>query len=145
MPITANTIWSGALPLGYRYVGVHVVLELTVEIFLIWILLRKRIELRSVTLWVIVANMMSFIIGSLVLMFFFVPKNSVLGISFVWILAFSISWVIESQIFNFRTKSEPLGGVWRATFWANVASYTIAYILFQVHIGGSYVPGLLFR
>ncbi|MCB1093711.1 MAG: hypothetical protein KDL87_19380 [Verrucomicrobiae bacterium] len=93
----------------------------------------------------LIANLMSFILGSLALNFFTIPKESLFGTALIWFGAFLISWVAETLVFRFRLDVASNIEVWRATFWGNVASYTIAAGIFLAYLRGGTIPGLLIR
>lgn len=98
-----------------------------------------------VSLRVLIANVVSFLIGSLALNLFSVPKESLPATALLWLAAFLVSWAVEALVFRFRLDSESDIGVWRATFWGNVASYSIAAAIFLIYLRGGDIPGLFIR
>ena len=138
--ILANTVWSGAFPLGFKFFGLHVIAELPLEALVIWLFTGRREHLVRVFGWVLLANVASFVVGVFALTGFSVPKISLAGTAGVWLVAFLVSWAVEGyflrrwlQVANSRT-------IWRAVFWGNVVSYTMAAVIFIAWIKGIRIP-----
>lgn len=142
--VIANTIWGGAIPFGFRFFGLHVLLELAAEIILIWLILGRRPSLKSLTLWVVTANFASFFIGVLLLSTLFIEKDSLSMTALVWFGAFAISWLTEGFVLSTRLKDNSLSLAMRAAFWGNTVSYLIAWGLFIGHIQGVDFPFTFF-
>lgn len=116
------------------------------ETVLIWLLLRRRLDLVSVSTRVVIANFVSLFVGGMVLSIVlegYIHRLGFQDAALLWSSAFLISWVLEACVFKFRLKFASPIDVWRATFWANVASYTIAAVIFLIYMSGREVPGVL--
>ena len=135
-PILANTIWGGSFPYGFRFFGLHVLVELPLEAYVIWRLIQKRGGLGWLFGRVLIANVISFLIGVVLLDWVTVPKQSLEGAAGVWLGAFLISWAVEGFLLRRWLQMIPSPMVWRATFWGNVASYTIAAFIFVAWLRG---------
>lgn len=129
-PILANTIWVGYFPYGFRFFGLHVFAELPLEAFVIWRLIQRRERFSWLFGRVLLANIASFLVGTFALAGFSVPKHSMEGTAAVWLGAFIVSWAVEGFLLSRRLQMVPAPTVWRAAFWGNVASYTIAALIF---------------
>lgn len=139
-PILANTIWMGSFPYGFRFFGLHVFAELPLEAFVIWRLIQRRERFGWLFGRVLFANIASFFAGIFALTGFFVPKHSLEGTAGVWLGAFLVSWAVEGFLLRRWLQMVPGPTVWRATFWGNVASYTIAVLIFIAWFRGIHIP-----
>lgn len=139
-PILANTIWVGSFPYSFKFFGLHVVAELPLEVYVIWRLIQRRERFGWLFGRVLLANIASFLVGTLALVGFSVPTHSLEGTAAAWLGAFLISWLVEALLLGrwMRTVSRPT--TWRASFWGNVASYTIASLVFVAWLRGVHIP-----
>ena len=143
--LLANSIWVGSFPYGFQFFGWHVLMELPVEAFVIWLFIQKRVRFGWLFLWVLLANVASLFVGITALVGFSVPTHDMQRTVAVWLGAFVISWAVEGlllrrwlQVFSTRQV------IW-ATFWGNVTSYTIAVLIFIAFIRGIRMPWPMIR
>lgn len=139
-PLLANSIWMGSFPYGFRFFGLHVLAELPLEAWVIWLLIKKREGFGWLFGRMLIANGASFFAGTFALVGFSIPKQSLEGTAGVWLGAFLISWVVEGFLLRRWLQVVPAPLVWRATFWGNVTSYTIAALIFVAWLRGVRVP-----
>ena len=138
--ILANSIWAGSFPYGFKFFGLHVLVELPLEAFVIWLFIQKRLRFGHLFIWVLIANVVSLVVGTIALDGFSVPMHDLEGTVALWLTAFVISWALECLLLRWRLQMLPTGQVIRATFWGNVASYTIAALIFIAYIRGIQLP-----
>lgn len=138
--ILANSIWAGAFPYSFRFFGLNVVVELPLEAFVIWRLTQRCKAFGWLFNRVLLANIASFFVGTFTLAAFSVPKHSLEGAAGVWLGAFLVSWAVEGSLLRKWFQMVPTPTVWRATFWGNVASYTIAALIFIAWLRGIHIP-----
>lgn len=138
--ILANSIWIGSVPYGFQFMGLHVFAELPLEAFVIWMFIQKCARFGWLLFRVLLANVASFFVGTFALVGFDVPMQDVRMTVAVWVGAFVISWAVEGLLLRRWLQRVPAGQVMRATFWGNVASYTIAALIFIAYIQGVRMP-----
>lgn len=145
LPLTlANTVWSGALPLGFQFFSLHVIVELPLEALVIWMFIRRREHFVRVFGWVLVANVVSLFAGVVALSGFSVPKVSFSGVASTWLGAFLISWAVEGYFLLRWLQVVDRRVVWRAVFWGNMVSYTLAALIFIAWMKGIRIPWPVF-
>jgi hypothetical protein len=110
------------------------------EAYVIWRFIQKRDGFGWLFGRVLVANVVSFFLGTFALVAFSVPKHSLEGSAAVWLGAFLVSWIVEGLLLRRWLQMVPTATVWRATFWGNVASYTIAALIFIARMRGVQIP-----
>ncbi len=140
--LLANTIWVGAYPYSFRFFGLHVVAELPLEAWVIWLLIQRREKFGWLFVWVLLANTVSFFLGPLILLGFDVPKTALHSNIGAWLAAFAISFLVEGWLLRRWLQAIPPRKLFRACFWGNVASYTIAFLVFVAYLRGVRVPWL---
>ena len=138
--IFANTIWSASFPYGFQFFGLHVIAELPLEAWVIWLLIHRRERFRWLFGRVLLANAASFFVGLLVLGGFIATKVSLLHTALSWLGAFLVSVVVESIFLRRWLQIIPARQVVRACFWGNVVSYTIAALIFIARLRGIRIP-----
>ena len=136
--IFANTIWSGAMPFGYRYLGLHVVVELAVEIALIWLLLKRAAPWKWIAVWVVLANLASFGVGVTLFGDYTFHRDNMASNIDAWVKAYVLNWIIEFAVLALFLKEADGFAALRTSFWANTASYSIAWTIFVLDMTGSY-------
>ncbi|MEQ1936184.1 MAG: hypothetical protein ABL962_20195 [Fimbriimonadaceae bacterium] len=139
-PILANSIWAGSFPYGFQFFGLHVFAELPLEAYVIWRFIQRREGFGWLFGRVLLANVASFFAGTFGLTGFPIPMHSLGGTAGVWLGAFLVSWAVEGFLLRRWLQMVPTATVWRATFWGNVASYTIAALIFIAWLRGIRVP-----
>lgn len=143
--ILANSIWVGSVPYGFQFIGLHVIAELPLEAFVIWLFIKKRERFGWLFSRVLLANVVSFFVGTFALVGYSVPMHDSQRMAAVWLGAFVISWTVEGLLLRRWLRMVPAGQVIRATFWGNVASYTIAALIFAAYIRGIRMPWPMIR
>lgn len=143
--IFANSIWVGSVPYGFQFMGLHVIAELPLEVFVIWLFIQKRERFGWLFFRVLLANVASFFVGTFALVGFDVPMHDSQRTVAVWFSAFVISWAVEGLLLRRWLQMVPARHVIRATFWGNAASYTIAALIFIAYIRGIRMPWPMIR
>ncbi|MFN0078946.1 MAG: hypothetical protein ACKVY0_20995 [Prosthecobacter sp.] len=143
--ILANSIWVGAFPYSFKFFGLHVIVELPLEAFVIWLFIQKRERFVWLFGQVLLANVASFFVGTFALVGFSVPMLDLQRTAAAWLGAFVLSWAVECLLLRRWLQMIPTGQVIRATFWGNVASYTIAALIFIAYIRGIRMPWPMIR
>ncbi len=143
--ILANTIWSASFPYGFQFFGLHVIAELPLEAWVIWLLIHRRESFRWLFGRVLLANAASFFVDLFVLGGFIAAKSSLLHTSLSWLGAFLVSVVVESFLLRRWLPIIATRQVVRACFWGNVASYTIAALIFIAWLRGIRIPWPMFN
>ena len=139
-PLLANSIWVGSFPYGFRFFGLHVVAELPLEAWVIWLLIQRRGKFGWLFFRVLLANVASLFVGTTALVGFDVPYNAFQGTMAAWLGAFVISLVVESLLLRRWLQAIPASKLFRACFWGNVASYSIAFLVFVAYLRGIRLP-----
>lgn len=125
--------------------GLHVIVELPLEAFVVWLFIQKRERFGWLFFRVLLANVASFFVGTFALVGFSVPMHDLQRTAAVWFGAFVISWAVEGLLLRRWLQIVPTGQIICATFWGNVASYTIAALLFIAYIRGIRMPWPMIR
>ncbi|MEQ1750124.1 MAG: hypothetical protein ABL974_11915 [Prosthecobacter sp.] len=138
--ILANTIWSASFPYGFQFFGLHVVVELPLEAWVIWLLIHRRERFGWLFGRVLLANVASFFVGIFALGGFTAIKVSLLHTTLSWLGAFLVSVIVENFLLQRWLQSIQTRDVVRACFWGNVASYTLAALIFIAWFRGVHIP-----